>query len=51
MKSQQIVLIVAALGSLFISMAPSIIVANRPLLTKNELRKAYQRLGSYGNRK
>jgi len=51
MKSQQIILIVAALVSFFISMAPSIIVSNLPLVTKTELREAYQRLGAYGNRK
>jgi hypothetical protein len=50
MKSTPILFLAAALGSLFISMAPSFLVVNRPLLTKNELREAYRRLSIYGNR-
>ena len=50
MNANGMVLLAAALGSLFISMAPSFIVANRPLLTKDEFRETYQRLNAYGNR-
>ena len=50
MKSTSALFLVAAIGSLFISMAPSFLVVSRPLLTKNELTEAYRRLSFYGNR-
>jgi len=47
MKTSRLILILASLGSMFISFVPAIVHANRRLATKQELA---QRLDSFGKR-
>jgi hypothetical protein len=47
MKPSQLLLLAA---SILFALAPGFVSANRPLLTKSELRETYQRLETYAHR-
>jgi hypothetical protein len=47
MKKSQLFLVLASLGSMFISIVPSLVQANRSLITTREME---QRLDAFGKR-